>query len=201
MGSISDLAQELMKDETFIQDLARYSENLLTEKFIRKKYGNLDEATWTRLGENDSLIEKIEDLKLRRCRDGSSKREKAQQLVVKTVDVLGDIALNAGNSPKHRIDASKTLDAFAANAPQTVPPAAAAERFQIVINLGNDQILKFDKSIEVRPNDIDNAPQGLLPTNKRKDDSNNIDDAEIPTPWGPITANKQGNDGNGGQPL
>ena len=115
MGSISDLAQELMKDETFIQDLARYSENLLTEKFIRKKYGNLDEATWTRLGENDSLIEKIEDLKLRRCRDGSSKREKAQQLVVKTVDVLGDIALNAGNSPKHRIDASKTLDAFATN--------------------------------------------------------------------------------------
>jgi hypothetical protein len=134
---------------------------------------------WQQLGEDDSLIEKIEDEKLKRCRDGSSKREKAQQLVVKAVDVLGDIALNAGTSPKHRIDASKTLDAFAANGPQAVPPAVAAERFQIVINLGADHVLTFDKALKCGPEDnVDTAPQELLA----------------------IAANKQ-TEGGGGDPL
>jgi hypothetical protein len=170
---MSDVVDDLINDHDFILTMCRYSENLLTEKFIRKKYHLLGEDVWQKLGEDESLIEKIEEEKLKRCRDGSSKREKAQQLVVKTVDVLGDIALNAGNSPKHRIDASKTLDAFATNGPQTVPPAAAADRFQIIINLGNDEILTFDKTITPQPRNIDNAPQELLPAiapNKQRDD-------------------------------
>ena len=56
-------------------------------------------------------------------------------------------------------------------------PAPAADRFVIQINLGSD-VLKFDKSIEINPNDIDpndtgTAPQGPWPViaaNKRKDD-------------------------------
>jgi hypothetical protein len=208
MDSIPDLAQELMKDKTFIQDLARYSENLLTEKFIRKKYGNLDEATWQKLGEDDSLIEKIEDEKLKRIRSGAAKREKAQQHIVRGPDVLNDIMLDAKASPKHKIDAAKTLDGFAANGPQVVPPAAAAEKFQIVINIGSDEILRYSKPIAAgpEPDAIDHAPQELLLTSEREDDSNSIEhnpadeDDQLRTPWGLIAARKQ-TDGSGGEPL
>jgi hypothetical protein len=171
----------LLDDHDFIVTMARYAEGTITENYVRKKYC-LSEALWHQLGEDDSLIEKIEDEKLKRCRDGSSKREKAQQLVVKAVDVLGDIALDDKASPKHRIDASKTLDAFAANGPQAVPPAAAAEKFQIVINLGSDQILRYSKPIAAgpEPDAIDHAPQELLSI---------------------IATTKQGNDGDGGQSI
>jgi hypothetical protein len=89
--------------------------------------------------------------------------------------VLGDIMLDANASPKHRIDASKTLDAFAANGPEATP---ASERFVITINLGADVVERYDKSIAINPNDVDpndikTTPQGLLPiiaANKRKDD-------------------------------
>jgi hypothetical protein len=78
--------------------------------------------------------------------------------------------LDAGASPKHRIDASKTLDAFAANGPEA---ASASDRFVITINLGSE-VLHFDKSRaidanDVDPNDISTAPQELTmatPTKK-----------------------------------
>ena len=72
--------------------------------------------------------------------------------------------LDVSASPRHRVDAIKTLDTFAANGPKAAP---AADRFQITINLGAD-VLHFDKSIEVNPNDVDpfndtdTTPQGLL---------------------------------------
>ena len=57
---------------------------------MRKKY-RLSESSWSILGENDLLVEKIEAEKIRRIRDGSCKRERAQLLVVKAPDVLGGI--------------------------------------------------------------------------------------------------------------
>ena len=127
-----------------------------------------------RLGENDALVEAIEAEKTRRIRNGSTKRERAQKLVAQAPGVLGDIMLDASASPKHRIDASKTLDAFAANGPEAT---AAADRFIITINLGSD-VERYNKSIainanDVDPNDIDTKPQALLPmiaANKRKHD-------------------------------
>ena len=127
-----------------------------------------------RLGENDALVEAIEAEKTRRIRNGSTKRERAQKLVAQAPRVLGDIMLDANASPKHRIDASKTLDAFAANGPEAT---AAADRFIITINLGSD-VERYNKSIainanDVDPNDIDTKPQALLPmiaANKRKHD-------------------------------
>jgi hypothetical protein len=84
-------------------------------------------------------------------------------------------------SPRHKIDAIRTLDGMAANGPAGVP---AADRFQITINLG-DTSLKFDKSVKPDPFDID-------PFNDVDDDTN------IATPWGLIaTAKKQSDDGNG----
>jgi hypothetical protein len=163
----------LIENHEFIADLARYAEGLLSEQQVKKKY-YFDDATWERLGEDDALVEAIEAEKTRRIRNGSTKRERARQLVVRAPDVLGDIMLDASASPKHRIDASKTLDAFAANGPEAAP---ASERFVITINLGGD-VERYSKSIKVDPNDIDpndssDTPQELLPViaaNKRKDD-------------------------------
>ena len=104
----------LIENHDFIADCARYAEGLLSEQDVKKKH-HFDDDTWTRLGENDALVEAIEAEKTRRIRNGSTKRERAQQLVLKAPDVLGEIMLDASASPKHRIDASKTLDAFAAN--------------------------------------------------------------------------------------
>ena len=177
MGEVVDLhgqPAQLEDDLEFISDLARYAEGLLSEQAVKKKH-HLAADTWERLGSNEVLIEKIEAEKVRRIRNGSAKREKAQQLVVQAPDVLGGIMLDASASPKHRIDSAKALDAFAANGPEAAP---ASDRFQITINLGSD-VLHFDKSIAIDANDVDpfndtdTTPQGLLAAiaaKKRKDD-------------------------------
>jgi hypothetical protein len=59
--------------------------------------------------------------------------------------------MDSGASPRHRIDASKTLDAFAANGPQAVP---ASERILIQINLGAD-VEYYSKSRAIDPHDAD----------------------------------------------
>jgi hypothetical protein len=165
----------------FISDFARYCEGILDEKFLRRKY-RFDDSTWESLGNDDALVEKIENEKLRRIRDGTSARERAQVHFATAPDVLGSILNDQRASPRHRIESAKELRTVAANGPEAAP---AADRFQIVINLGED-VLRFDKSIAVDANDRDpnevkvivsddddTAPQKLLPviaTNKRKDD-------------------------------
>jgi hypothetical protein len=159
----SDICREL------IVDCARYSEGLLTEKEVKKKH-RFDDATWDRLGQDDALVEAIEAEKLRRIRSGLAKRELAQKHVVKAPDVLNTIMLDPAASPKHRIDSAKVLDQFAANGPEAAP---AADRFVITINLGDD-VLKFDKSIAIDPNDVDpnDTNTKMLPiiATKKKDD-------------------------------
>ena len=176
MGDIVDLHGQpagLEDDLEFVADCCRYAENILSEEAVKKKY-RFDYATWEKLGSNDALVEAIEAEKIRRIRNGSAKRERAQQLVVQAPDVLGGIMLDANASPKHRIDSAKALDAFAANGPEAAP---ASDRFQITINLGSD-VLHFDKSIAIDANDVDpfndteTTPQGLLAAiaAKKKDD-------------------------------
>ena len=104
----SDLGREL------IVDCARFREGLLDEKSIRKKY-RLTDDVWEKLAEDDALIRAIEDETLRRIRDGSAKREKAQLLVAKAPDVLSDILLDNTANARHRIDSCKVLNEFAAN--------------------------------------------------------------------------------------
>src|SRR6516162_6803203 len=147
MDSAPDLAAQLLADTEFVSDLARYSEKLLTEKFIRRKY-NLTDDAWERLGEDDALIEAIEAEKLRRVRNGSAKREKAQQLITKGPDVLDKILSDESANPRHRVDAVKALDAIADPGPQTAP---TVDRYVIHIDLTADARLK---STEPDPNDI-----------------------------------------------
>ena len=107
---------------------------------------------------------------------GSTKREKSQVLITKAPDILDSIASDSNASPRHRVDAIKTLDGMAANGPAGVP---AADCFSIVINLG-DQVLSFDKPIkpDANPKHIDAAPQ---------------------TEWLPVIETSEKKDGGGGQ--
>ena len=62
MGDIVDLHGQpvrLEDNQDFVRDLARFAEGLLSEAFIKKKYGYNDD-TWEALGSNDKLIEAIE---------------------------------------------------------------------------------------------------------------------------------------------
>ena len=160
-GSPIDLSGDLGRE--IVVDFARYAEGLLDEIVLRKKY-RFDDDTWEKLGKDDALVEAIEKEKVRRVRDGSSAREKAQQLFVTAPGVLSSILHDDGASPRHRIESARELRAIAANGPETTP---ASDRFQITINLGSE-VLHFDKSIQPNPgdtdpfNDTDTAPQGLL---------------------------------------
>src|SRR5262245_15726244 len=114
---------------------------------VRKRF-RFDDDTWKRLGENDALVEAIEAEKERRIRNGESAREKAQALFVQAPGVLGGIMNDDSASPRHRIESVREIRQIAANGPEAAP---ASDRFVITINLGDD-VLKFDKSIEINPN-------------------------------------------------
>jgi hypothetical protein len=48
-----DLAQTLMKDQSFIEDLCRFSEGLVSEAAVQKRW-RLSESEWITLGANEA---------------------------------------------------------------------------------------------------------------------------------------------------
>src|SRR5262249_9353895 len=126
-------AQSLIEDHEFVTDFARYSEGLMSEAVIRKKY-RFDETTWERLGVDDALIEAVEAEKARRIRSGEAKREKAQQHIVKAPDVLNGIMSDPKANAKHRIDSAKALDDLAEGGPRGAHDET--DRVIVTINLG-----------------------------------------------------------------
>lgn len=141
---------DLHNNQEFLADCCRFFESLLTEETMRRKY-KFSNDVWNRLGEDEALILAIEAEKIRRIRNGAAKREKAQQHVVRAPDVLNELLHDNRVSPRFRIDSAKTLDAFAANGPTSVP---AGDRFQIILNLGTDSSGKeiveaYDKSVSI----------------------------------------------------
>ena len=184
MGDIVNLRGRpvpLEDDIEFISDMARFSESILSEKAIRKKYRLADDI-WEKLADDDNLVRAIEAESVRRVRDGSAKKEKAQKLVVAAPDVLSGILLDENANARHRIDSCKVLNDFASNGPAGSP---ASERFVIRIDLtaGGGDVLHFDKSIAIDAGDIDpyhpddadvtSTPWGMfaaIPTRKKDDD-------------------------------
>jgi hypothetical protein len=150
MGEVVSFPTSLEDNHDFISDMARFADGLLSEAAIRKKY-RVGADVWEALGENDALVEKIEAEKTRRIRCGDTKRERAQQLITKAPGILDSIMTDPAASPRHRVDAIKTLDTFTANTPESAP---ASDRFVITINLGSD-VLHFDKSKMIDATDID----------------------------------------------
>jgi hypothetical protein len=139
------------EDLEFVTDMARFAEGITEESAIRKKY-RLAEEVWNALGEDDDLVRSITEEKLRRIRNGLHKREKAQALIVKGPAILDSIASDVSASPRHRVDAIKTLDGMAANGPEG---AAAGALFQITINLGADHVEHYSKTIAINADSDD----------------------------------------------
>jgi len=164
--------ESLRDDQEFIVSMCRYSEGLYTEARIRKRYGLADEV-WERLGADEALIERIEEEKIARRRAGTSVREKAQLRVTKSPDILDTLMCDNNTPPRSRIESARELRALAAVGPEATP---AAERFSIVINLGEDhKLIKIDKPIRPGPDDDEVIDQKLLPmiaANKREDGGN-----------------------------
>jgi len=159
----------LINDHSFISDLARFAEGIVSQQDVKKKY-RLEESEWDALGENDELVRTVDAEKVRRIRNGSSAREKAQLKFIAAPDVLGNILTDNSASPRHRIEASRELRAVASVGPEAAP---TADRFQITINLGAD-VIHIDKPIKPEPglhnNEIINAtPQAAIPDGSKDD--------------------------------
>jgi hypothetical protein len=137
----------LIDNHEFVVDLTRYVEGILTEQQIKKKY-RFNDDTWTKIGEDETLIEAIETEKIRRIRSGMTKRERAQQHIVKAPDILEKIMSDDNANARHRVDSIKALDALADPGPQTAPPA---DKFIITIDLTADAKLR---SAEPDPADV-----------------------------------------------
>jgi hypothetical protein len=160
---------DLKDNHEFVSDCCRYSEGVLSEAAVRKKW-HFDAATWELLGSDDELIRAIEETRTNRIRSGAAKRERAQQHIVRGVDVLSD---DPQANARSRVDSIKALDALADPGPQHA--AAEQDRIIIRIDLGADTRAK---GLESNPADIliyeaavrPNTPQELPPP--RKDDGN-----------------------------
>ena len=166
-------AGSLIENHEFVEDLCRYAEGILTEAAVKKKY-RFDDTTWEKLGSDDALVEAIEAEKVRRTRNGSTARERAQQHFATAPNVLGNILNDDGVSPRHKIESARELRAIAATGPQATP---ATDRFVINIDLGQDYKLTIDKErtpltpdeARKRLND-DKVIEGTAITDQSKDD-------------------------------
>jgi hypothetical protein len=185
---------ELLEDQNFILTLARFADGLVSESQVRKKY-RLSDESWQCLGQDDALVAKIEEVKLARRRTGESAREKAQAVFPRAVDVLASVMDDPRQSARHRIDACREVRTVSGVGPEAAP-AATAEKFMIVINIGNDEILKYPPN-DSKPLDVNSK------VIEHDRDDEDVADQHLATPWGLfLTAtNKQGGEGNGGQPL
>jgi len=120
----------LIENHEFITDCARYAEGLLSEKEVKKRH-RFDDDTWARLGEDEALIEAIEAEKIRRIRNGSTARERAQQLFATAPNVLGDILHDDGTSARHRIESARELRQIAANGPEAARVGQIPDHHQL----------------------------------------------------------------------
>jgi hypothetical protein len=146
---------ELINDSEFVLAMARYAGGLETEAAIRKRY-NFDDDTWNRLSDNEILVAKI--LETQRCRiaNGSTARERAQVLHATAPLRVGEILNSPTVSPRSVIEASKEIRAIAGVTPEA---AANADKFQIIINMG-EETLRFDKTIAAAPPNTIEATAG-----------------------------------------
>src|SRR5262249_31398269 len=80
----------------------------------------------------------------RRIRNGDAAKEAAAKLFAEAPEVLGDILRDKQANARHRIEAARELRAAAGTGAEGAP---AAERYHIVINLGEDHKLEINKPI------------------------------------------------------
>jgi hypothetical protein len=177
-----------LDDSELIEDLARYAENVLSEQEVRKRH-RLTEKDWIAMAEDDDFVRRVDDRKLRRIRDGSTKRELAQKHVVRGPQVLATIMDDPAAHAKHKVDAIKTLDQLATPPGQSA--GADTSRFLIQINIGGD-VETYNKSRSIMVDD----PHDVS-TKSTVIDADDTGDIETTTLA--IFAAKQNKDSGGGQ--
>src|SRR5262245_30454010 len=119
----------LIDNHEFLADCSRYLEGIYTRAQVKRRWRNIDDATWDLLGDDNELVDAIELERTRRIRSGQAKNEKAQLLVIHGPQILSDIATSPKASDKHRIDAVRALDSLTGN------PAEAEQQDRIVIRI------------------------------------------------------------------
>jgi len=155
------LVQLCRENDALVADLARYAEGICTEAAVRRKYRDiLNDEGWTTLGKDDLLVEMVEAEKVRRVRNGSFKRERAQQHVTRAPDVLAAIMDDTRANHRHKVDAIKALDNLAGNGPQA---KAEQERITIRIDLGADVRARGQEPNPADIITIEAAPGPVLP--------------------------------------
>jgi hypothetical protein len=164
-----NLVQLCRENDELVTDLARFAEGICTEAAVRRKYRNiLNDEAWTTLGKDDLLVEMVEAEKVRRVRNGSFKRERAQQHVTRAPDVLAAIMDDPKASARHRVDSVKALDALADPGPQA---AAEQERIVIKIDMGADLRAKGQEPNPADVITIEAAPRPSTPKQLEDDHS------------------------------
>src|SRR5262249_21574119 len=134
IAAIPDPTRSLRENSELVRDLCRYAENLASESAIRKKW-RLSEEMWELLGADDELVRAVEEERTHRVRSGATKRELAQQHIIRGPGVLASIMDDPRANARHRVDSIKALDAIADPGPEA---AAEQERIVIRIDLGAD---------------------------------------------------------------
>jgi len=127
----------------FVSDVTRNAEELISDDEICEKYG-LTTRTWKEIAEDPAVVRAVRADHARRVRNGAAAQESAAKLFATAPAVLGNILNNEYTSPRHRIEAARELRAAANIGPETAT-GSDEDRFRIVINLGADEKLVFDK--------------------------------------------------------
>src|SRR5262249_4892338 len=161
---------DLINNHELVQDLARYVDGICTEQNVRKKH-RLAESDWERLGSDEAFIEAIKRERERRVRNGATARERAQQVFTKVPGKLDKILDDKDANPRHVVEASRELRAITAVGAEAQSPM---ERFSIVINLGADEVLRFNKPIAPGFNDDGSVIDGAATPMIEDDDGKSV---------------------------
>jgi len=127
----------------FVSDASRNRERLLSDQRLTEKYG-LTMSAWAGIAKNSAFRLAVDAEHERRIRNGDAAKEAAAKLFAEAPEVLGDILRDKQANARHRIEAARELRAAAGTGAEGAP---AAERFHIVINLGEDHKLEINKPI------------------------------------------------------
>ena len=167
---------------------ARYAENILSEAAVKKKY-HFDDATWESLGSNDALVEAIEAEKVRRIRNGSTKRERA------TATNWNASARRLGRHYARRQRVAEASDQLSQSIGRACCHSQRTGKWcQRRIDLSSKLILAMSpngyryRSISINPDDID-------PYNNKPNDTDDTDPTPQELLLAAIATNKKGNDG------
>jgi len=127
----------------FVSDASRNREQLFSDQRLCEKYG-LTMKAWAEIARNPAFRLAVAAEHERRTFNGDAAKEAAAKFFTNAPQVLDTILQDKSANARHRIEAAKELRATANTGAEAAP---AAERFHIVIDLGEDRKLEINKRI------------------------------------------------------